>query len=309
MKHAADSKSYFFGPRLPNFPGAVAFFRLLKKSPRFGMGIAAPFFVVWVFAMHHPLDGARLKIVRAQEHIDALKAEVRMYLNERPYNVLTEHDSNLWTFRPVVSVEPPTRLSAIIGDCLTNAMAALDYTIWQLALKYFDDPPLIFDEDRFWVSFPLYRDRTLPGYLNKINRLTNRKIPAGAITEIHATQPDNIGYGPLWWLYELVGADKHRLPLVTFAHLSGAEMRVFKEISGVFTALGHSVGASSFSLTDSTFVTEDPSIGHQMHVDCQAAVFVALQDVTVPRMPVDAALQQIVKCVANTVVRFDQFFV
>src|SRR2546423_15241532 len=48
-KHAADSNNYFFGPRRSDFSGAAAFFRLLKKSPRFGIGISAPRLVVCFF--------------------------------------------------------------------------------------------------------------------------------------------------------------------------------------------------------------------------------------------------------------------
>src|SRR5258708_428207 len=94
--------------------------------------------------LNHPLDGARLKIVRAQEHIDSLTAEVRMYLDEKPYEVIKQHDGHVWRFSPDVTIPPPLRLSTIIGDCLGNARAALDYIMWQLALMHFKDPPLVF---------------------------------------------------------------------------------------------------------------------------------------------------------------------
>lgn len=45
---AADSNRYFFGPRLTDFPGVAAFFRSLKKSPRFGTGMSVPF---WLFCI------------------------------------------------------------------------------------------------------------------------------------------------------------------------------------------------------------------------------------------------------------------
>ncbi|HEY7191713.1 MAG TPA: hypothetical protein VH436_34425 [Vicinamibacterales bacterium] len=33
--------------------------------------------------------------------------------------------------------EPPIRLATIVGDCVTNARAALDYIVYQLAVRYF----------------------------------------------------------------------------------------------------------------------------------------------------------------------------
>ena len=43
--HGRGFRRYFFGRRLVDFWGAVALFRLSKKSPRFGTGISAPRFV------------------------------------------------------------------------------------------------------------------------------------------------------------------------------------------------------------------------------------------------------------------------
>src|SRR5436309_15982842 len=85
--------------------------------------------------MKHPLDGARLKVIRAQEHLDCLKAEVWMYLHQQPDEVRSQPErspQHTWlrpthVLPPIVPSEPPPRLSAIIGDCVTNARAALDY--------------------------------------------------------------------------------------------------------------------------------------------------------------------------------------
>src|SRR5262245_15024560 len=106
--------------------------------------------------MSHPLDGARLKVVRAQEHLESLKDESRGYLDGHPYKIITEeiHDpqgfpsmqailpdgspklTKYWKFTPEVHTLPPLRLSALIGDVVGNLRAALDYIVWQLALRY-----------------------------------------------------------------------------------------------------------------------------------------------------------------------------
>src|SRR5438094_6769697 len=104
--------------------------------------------------MKHPLDGARLKVIRAQEHLDCLKAEVWMYLHQQPDEVRSQPErspQHTWlrpthVLPPIVPAEPPPRLSAIIGDCVTNARAALDYIMWELAERHFD-PPLDISQD------------------------------------------------------------------------------------------------------------------------------------------------------------------
>src|SRR5437762_12383188 len=79
--------------------------------------------------MKHPLDGARLKVIRAQEHLDCLKAEVGMYLRQQPDEVRSQPARNPqlpWLsttqiLRPIVPTVPPVRFSTISGDCLANA--------------------------------------------------------------------------------------------------------------------------------------------------------------------------------------------
>jgi hypothetical protein len=45
-----------------------------------------------------------------------------------------------------------------------------------------------------------------------------------------------------------------------------------------------------------------------VEVDGQIAVFVALKDFSVPAAPVDILMEQIVKCVADILPRFDPLF-
>lgn len=101
----------------------------------------------------NPLDGARLKVVRAQEHLDSLKAEIRMCLDEQlPGIIRSQPDGELQRLTPpaAVNIYTPLRLSTIIGDCVNNARAALDYIVWDLAQKFFV-PPFIDSEDRYII--------------------------------------------------------------------------------------------------------------------------------------------------------------
>src|SRR4051812_18603330 len=126
--------------------------------------------------MNHPLDGARLKIVRAQEHLDSLKAEIEMYLHEQPHEVYSRPQTYPYNSRrgaayaayysasiqhvlpALIPGVPPLRLSTIIGDCVTNARAALDYIVWELAQRFFDPPfDLTNGNDRRIVAFPIFQ--------------------------------------------------------------------------------------------------------------------------------------------------------
>src|SRR3954469_10232103 len=168
--------------------------------------------------MPHPLDGARLKIFRAQEHLDSLKAEIRMYSDAKPYRFPAKQKGTEWTVQSEVT-DPPIRFSTLVGDCVVNARAALDYIGWQLCDRYLVPPvDLTNPSERRLTGFPIsnaprIKDNRLD---NHLNRLTNRQVPALAISEIESAQPYNAGYESLWWLHELSNYDKHRLPLLTF---------------------------------------------------------------------------------------------
>ena len=240
---------------------------------------------------------ARLKVVRAQEHLKALKSDIRSYLDTHPYRITVQkHGEGPPYPYPIVTKEPPLRLSTLIGDCLTNARAALDYIVWQLAVRYFSDPPLIPDDDRRWVSFPIYIDKSDAGLSNKINRLTNRKIPTDAIDEIIAVQPNDRRYESLWWLHELVNADKHRMIHLTTTMFPTFTWIEIEGIGPIFPGFGHHLGAAASSGSE------------PMEMKAQNPVCVTIDDIAMPREPVDRMLEQIIKTVTNVVPRFDRFF-
>src|SRR5437667_1296401 len=165
--------------------------------------------------MKHPLDGARFKVIRAQEHLDCLKSEVGMYLDTQPHEVRSQpqrRPQHTWlpsthVLPTIVPGEPSPRLSIIIGDCVTNARAALDYLMWELAARFFN-PPLDIDKrprDKTLAAFPIFDNPHKKSFKDdRFNSLTKRKVPAHAITELKRVQPHNAGYEPLLWLQTLV---------------------------------------------------------------------------------------------------------
>jgi hypothetical protein len=245
--------------------------------------------------MAHPLDDARLKVVRAQEHLKALKSNIRDYLDTHPYEITVhKHGEGPPYPYPLVNREPPPEIALLIGDCLSNVRPPLDYIVWQLAVRYFD-PPIVPDED-LWVSFPIYRDKADAGFVNKINRFTNRKMPADAIAEIKAVQPDDRRYEPLWWLHQLVNMDKHRLSALTTTMFPNFTWIEIEGIGPMFPAFGHHLNTPA---TDG---------GETVKVKAKNPVCVSIDDPAMEREPVDLMLEQIINSVANVIPRFDRFF-
>lgn len=88
--------------------------------------------------MAHPLDGPRLKVARAREHLDALDREVRAFSDSKPYELISEVDPETgdYVYRLHLNwpgARPPDHLSLIAGDIVHNLRTSLDYVVWQLA--------------------------------------------------------------------------------------------------------------------------------------------------------------------------------
>lgn len=90
--------------------------------------------------MSHPLDDARLKIVRAGDHIETLSEDTRRFARHNRYSFRFDHDSESKSATITVRshrIPPlpvPTDLSAIVGDILTNLRSGLNHLVWQLAI-------------------------------------------------------------------------------------------------------------------------------------------------------------------------------
>jgi hypothetical protein len=258
--------------------------------------------------MVHPLDGARLKVIRAQEHLGALQSEIGMYLHEKPYEFIREEHGDFLTFTPIISTQPPIRISTILGDCVTNCRAALDYILWALVQRYFDPP---FDvrsyEDRKITAFPITDDPAHPGYLNRLKGLAKRQIPTPAIDEIRTVQPYNTGYKSLALLHDLVNTDKHRLPLLTMSRVH--TQTIITNPDSAMRGLIRTTfpGGIKFQ-TRAVNVRSVAVPKDQVDMKAEATLVVTFQDLAMPRIPVDRALEEIIETVANVIPRFDRFF-
>lgn len=203
--------------------------------------------------MASPLDGSRLKLKRAREHLNRLRKGTADFLDSDPYGITPEYDAKVaqQIFRMKIKRRPPIDLALTIGDCIHNARSALDQLIWQIAIwETNGNPP-----ER--ISFPIFKDR--PGFENWLARFATDFRPRTKTT-LRGCQPyfrayrryDTEGlpyhFGkwlegmdapafddpldhPLWLLHEISNEDKHRLLVIAAAVGYVTDYRTYPEIT------------------------------------------------------------------------------
>ena len=84
----------------------------------------------------HPLDGARLKLARAQVHLQAAKVEIRRYLDSRPFEMTSYRAAGGDIEYPdaAATSPPPSPITELVGDCVGALRCPLDYIAWELGL-------------------------------------------------------------------------------------------------------------------------------------------------------------------------------
>jgi hypothetical protein len=150
------------------------------------------------------LDLISVKVERAQEHLASLSAEVRAYLESKPYAVGFKRDPEsrrLIYF--VAGVRPtPRRLSALLGDTIHNLRSALDHLAFQLVSVGTGKSP------SSHVYFPIADDRAK--YIEQRRRQLKGATPS-AIAVVDSLNPYKGGNDELWLLHKLNNLDKHRV--------------------------------------------------------------------------------------------------
>lgn len=127
------------------------------------------------------LEGSKLKVMRAREHLNALKRDVANYLNMEPYQFVLQHHRDGCTVYPEVSTRPPRLLSVIIGDCVGNLRSALDYIVWELANRFHSKS---LNPERDKVYFPIYKTDHTGKFAEHRKKLEQYQIPPAVLDEI-----------------------------------------------------------------------------------------------------------------------------
>lgn len=229
--------------------------------------------------MNHALDGSRLKVQRAREHLEALKCEIGKYLASTPYKFVTSTESGVVTAR-LETIDPPLYLSAIVGDCVNNLSAALDYIAWQLAIRYWNKAPVA-GKDKIYFFRP--------------NSLDKNGMDSSVLDFTKKFQPEQNNY--LRVLKEIVNEDKHRLPLLMFADADEFGISFLDTAQNVATDV---VASACHSV--SAYVGEGVDV-----IDGHANVFVILENQGLSCGAIEQTLDTIVKSVSDVVKEFERF--
>lgn len=162
------------------------------------------------------LEGIRLKLERAEHHLDRLEAEVGAYNRRHPYFVPAEleaQDDGWFIARLVVREPPDPRWGVRVGEFVHNARSALDYLVWWLVESNKRKPTGDNQFPMFTAVPATDKDRA------ERRRALKRRlkgVPDEQRALIEALQPYTGGHVhrrpklALTWLSVLSNTDKHR---------------------------------------------------------------------------------------------------
>lgn len=256
-----------------------------------------------------PLDGIRVKLIRAEKHLNEAILTTRTYTHGE-CTIGMEKDLALKMAVQRIRITPSAspEISAIAGDFFFNIRAVLDYIVWQLVLS---NPP---HQPTPSNQFPI---TSSPGdFAKAVDRKQLRGVPKAAATLVERLQPYNAGQNPLGILTKLHKIDKHQTLNVVTVVADNADL--------VSQAGGFALNIGNDELRDGTvfggigipfsMLAKLPNADHllemKMHGKC--SIFVAFVDPSVEDLEdfrVDRTLQEIFEFVKETVIpAFEPFF-
>jgi hypothetical protein len=160
-----------------------------------------------------PLESARLKVDRANSHARALKAEIERWLEDDPYSLTVDEDSETGEEVCVIHIarRPPIEWSLIIGEIVYGLRSALDHAVFALSTPAGGGSPPRGTEFPIFIDKPKFPSTDRPGGLWKIRGLGDvARKGIEAIQPFNSTGEDPRAH-PFWVLQELCNSDKHRL--------------------------------------------------------------------------------------------------
>lgn len=161
-----------------------------------------------------------LKVRRAEQHLDEVKAAMAAYASITPYRAIRvrqpKGQRDVWLYRLEMTEGPDPMLPVIIGDCLHGLRSALDHLAVAMAPR----------KRKANAAFPVettdpwqkdaagnfvYPDARRDSFMSKV-----QGMPAEAIELIKTAQPyqrQNSELETLSLISRLENADKHRTPI------------------------------------------------------------------------------------------------
>lgn len=160
--------------------------------------------------MIHPLDDARAKLEQARHHLERLKQEAALVGDERDlHRILVEYDADegRYVIYSKMSGDPFPNLSLRLGDLVHCARGALDFSVWQLAIRHLGREPS--EREAPNIQFPITADRNAFRRA-RLWRYVSDDAKA-ALLEVQPHPENSHTNGSLALLKWISNRDKHRL--------------------------------------------------------------------------------------------------
>jgi hypothetical protein len=208
-------------------------------------------------------DGSRLKIKRANKHIDDLGSSITAYIDSKFYGLGFE--KNPQTGKRSIKFEiidpMPCDVPLFIGDAIHNLRCALDLAAWDIVTMAGGTPSK-------YLHFPFANSRQdLVGTING----GEIKIAGKGIIDliVDVIKPYKGGNDALYGLHDLDILDKHRIliPVISIAAASFTIGSGGKFMSGLSTRMQASErGETYFAEFGDSFQIEDPETYPSFHI-------------------------------------------
>jgi len=166
----------------------------------------------------------RVKVARAQEHIQDLETRIKAFLDGKPYRVGVRPNPQFpnagLTQHYVASVQPMIAgIPLVAGEVLQQLRSALDHLVWFLVDVGCAQQSIVLNKtERKQIGFPII-DTDNPTEYEGSRKRKVKGMTQAAIDAIDATKPYKGGNDCLWRLDQLNNIDKHR-----FLVAAGAQM-------------------------------------------------------------------------------------
>src|ERR1051325_843458 len=165
------------------------------------------------------LNLIRVKVERAKQHLRDLEVERYSFMNNSPYRIERENDSQTgYNIYRVFDIHiPPIEIGLIAGDIIHNLRSALDHLAYQLVLVGGGTP-------NRQTAFPIWELST------EYHAQRHRRVQGmsqNAIDAIDAAEPYQGGKGAgLWVLHYMDIADKHHELLTALINVTEARFTI-----------------------------------------------------------------------------------
>lgn len=173
--------------------------------------------------MPDQLDGIRLKMKRAKDQVDSLRAEIEAFGARKPYGLGSYFDADARELSVLATVREAHSgmWGVMVGEILHNLRSSLDQLVWQLVILETGLPPTTTK-----TGFPIYKSEA--GYDKASGApLLLHGVGSNARALIKSMQPFSTGENiksPLWQLREVSNFDKHRTLHVTSTSLEQVKL-------------------------------------------------------------------------------------